>query len=146
LPPNAAFTCSYVARQIDVKATYGLSVTAAEHQAMATVLTGCGQTAPAATAPAATAPAATAPAVTAPAVTAPAVTAPAATAPAAPAVTVPTPATTAPATKGAVTTAPAGVYYSNCDAVRAAGKAPLHTGDPGYRSGLDRDGDGIACE
>ena len=29
---------------------------------------------------------------------------------------------------------------------RAAGAAPLHRGDPGYRSGLDRDGDGIACE
>ena len=38
------------------------------------------------------------------------------------------------------------VYYPNCAAVRAAGKAPLHRGDPGYRSGLDRDGDGVACE
>ncbi len=38
------------------------------------------------------------------------------------------------------------VYYKNCDAARAAGAAPLHVGDPGYRSGLDRDGDGVACE
>lgn len=38
------------------------------------------------------------------------------------------------------------VYYAKCAEVRAAGKAPLHRGDPGYRSGLDRDGDGIACE
>lgn len=38
------------------------------------------------------------------------------------------------------------VHYANCDAVRAAGKAPLHRGDPGYRSGLDRDSDGLACE
>jgi hypothetical protein len=38
------------------------------------------------------------------------------------------------------------VYYANCTAVRAAGKAPLHRGDPGYRAGLDRDGDGVACE
>lgn len=38
------------------------------------------------------------------------------------------------------------VYYSNCAAVRAAGKAPLYRGSPGYRSDLDRDGDGIACE
>ena len=38
------------------------------------------------------------------------------------------------------------VYYSNCAAARAAGVAPLHRGDPGYRSGLDRDNDGIACE
>lgn len=37
-------------------------------------------------------------------------------------------------------------YYSNCDAVRAAGKDPLHRGDPGYRTALDRDGDGVACE
>lgn len=37
-------------------------------------------------------------------------------------------------------------YYSNCSAARAAGAAPLHRGEPGYRSGLDRDGDGVACE
>ena len=43
------------------------------------------------------------------------------------------------------TTAPA-VYYKNCDAVRAAGKAPLLRGQPGYRTGLDRDLDGEACE
>ena len=39
-----------------------------------------------------------------------------------------------------------GVYYKNCDAVRAAGKAPLYRGQPGYRPELDRDNDGIACE
>ncbi|WP_412541241.1 excalibur calcium-binding domain-containing protein [Longispora sp. K20-0274] len=38
------------------------------------------------------------------------------------------------------------VYYANCDAVRAAGKAPLYRGQPGYRDALDRDKDGIACE
>lgn len=37
-------------------------------------------------------------------------------------------------------------YYKNCDAVRAAGRAPLYAGRPGYRSGLDRDGDGKACD
>ncbi|RZT83585.1 excalibur calcium-binding domain-containing protein [Pseudonocardia sediminis] len=37
-------------------------------------------------------------------------------------------------------------YYANCSAARAAGAAPLSTGDPGYSSKLDRDGDGIACE
>ena len=41
---------------------------------------------------------------------------------------------------------PAAVHYQNCAAVRAAGKAPLHRGDPGYRAGLDRDNDGLACE
>ena len=37
-------------------------------------------------------------------------------------------------------------YYKNCAAARAAGVAPLRSSDPGYRAGLDRDGDGIACE
>jgi hypothetical protein len=41
---------------------------------------------------------------------------------------------------------PTDAYYANCAAVRAAGKAPLLRGQPGYRSGLDRDADGIACE
>lgn len=40
----------------------------------------------------------------------------------------------------------ASVYYPNCKAARAAGAAPLHVGQPGYRSGLDGDGDGVACE
>jgi hypothetical protein len=39
-----------------------------------------------------------------------------------------------------------GVYYPNCAAVRAAGKAPLKRGQPGYAAHLDRDGDGVACE
>lgn len=38
------------------------------------------------------------------------------------------------------------VYYSNCDAARSADAAPLYRGEPGYRSALDRDGDGVACE
>ncbi|TWT01866.1 excalibur calcium-binding domain-containing protein [Planomicrobium sp. CPCC 101079] len=40
----------------------------------------------------------------------------------------------------------ANVFYKNCTAVRAAGAAPIHTGDPGYSRKLDRDGDGVACE
>ncbi len=39
-----------------------------------------------------------------------------------------------------------GVTYANCAAVRAAGKAPLLRGQPGYAPKLDRDGDGVACE
>jgi|GEM_PF-839909 len=38
------------------------------------------------------------------------------------------------------------VYYANCKEAKAAGAAPLYVGDPGYRSKLDGDGDGIACE
>ncbi|WP_218137078.1 excalibur calcium-binding domain-containing protein [Asanoa ishikariensis] len=41
---------------------------------------------------------------------------------------------------------PAPVSYANCAAVRAAGKAPLRKGRPGYRAGLDADRDGVACE
>ncbi|PCG84290.1 calcium-binding protein [Streptomyces sp. WZ.A104] len=37
-------------------------------------------------------------------------------------------------------------YYANCTAVRAAGAAPIHAGEPGYGRHLDRDGDGVACE
>ena len=38
------------------------------------------------------------------------------------------------------------VYYPGCNEVRALGKAPLYAGQPGYRIGMDGDGDGIACE
>ena len=44
------------------------------------------------------------------------------------------------------TTAPSSVSYASCDAVRAAGAAPLLAGQPGYSRELDRDGDGAACE
>lgn len=36
--------------------------------------------------------------------------------------------------------------YANCTEVREAGAAPLHRGDPGYSTRLDRDRDGTACE
>lgn len=52
-----------------------------------------------------------------------------------------------PATKvGTATVTPAATYYANCTAAKAAGAAPLRQGQPGYRSALDRDSDGIACE
>jgi len=38
------------------------------------------------------------------------------------------------------------IYFANCTAARAAGAAPIHVGEPGYRSEMDRDGDGVACE
>src|SRR5262249_28449747 len=41
LPPARAFRCSYVARQVAVKARYHLWVTPAEHAAIARVLSGC---------------------------------------------------------------------------------------------------------
>lgn len=36
--------------------------------------------------------------------------------------------------------------FANCSAARAAGAAPVLSGDPGYGSHLDRDNDGIGCE
>lgn len=41
LPPNKAFRCEYVARQVAVKRKYGLWVTEAEKEAIAQVLSAC---------------------------------------------------------------------------------------------------------
>lgn len=43
-------------------------------------------------------------------------------------------------------TYPKVVFYKNCAEVRAAGKAPIYAGQPGYSLHLDRDKDGIACD
>ncbi|NKQ53452.1 hypothetical protein HFP15_11230 [Amycolatopsis sp. K13G38] len=77
---------------------------------------------------------------------------PATTLPATTTVTPPKP-PTSPTTPPAPTTpastqdsAPVAVYFKNCAEAKAAGAAPLHRGDPGYRPQLDRDHDGTACE
>ncbi len=41
LPPNVAFRCDFVARQVAVKVAYGLAVSAKEKRAMVDVLAGC---------------------------------------------------------------------------------------------------------
>jgi hypothetical protein len=155
LPPNQAYRCDYVARQVSVKATYQLWVTSAEANAIAAVLAGCGDiTAPTnRPAPAAAA----APPMSGQPTAVPGPVAPAAEAAApAPAVApepaaVPAPAPAAPAPAAAPGGAPAGqppagASYANCAAVRAAGAAPIRRGDPGYAAKLDRDGDGVGCE
>lgn len=38
------------------------------------------------------------------------------------------------------------VTYSGCNEVRALGKDPIYAGQPGYRTNMDGDADGIACE
>lgn len=43
LPPAKSYRCTYVSRQIEVKATYGLWVTAAEKSAMGAILDACPQ-------------------------------------------------------------------------------------------------------
>ncbi len=59
--------------------------------------------------------------------------------------TTPAAATGAPPPSPAAPSAPTSVYGS-CDEVRAAGKAPIRRGDPGFTPSLDRDGDGTGCE
>ncbi|WP_329607979.1 GmrSD restriction endonuclease domain-containing protein [Microbacterium sp. KUDC0406] len=154
LPANKAFRCEYVARQVAVKATYGLWVTQAEHDAIARVLTGCpdepapvSEYATVAPEPVRTEDAADAatpapqpvPSETASAKPVPVAPAPA---PSKPAPAKPAPAKPAPAKPAP----PSNVFYQNCTAVRAAGAAPLYAGEPGYTRKLDRDGDGVACE
>jgi hypothetical protein len=133
LPPNRAYRCAYAARQVAVKAKYHAWVTAAEHDALARVLTGCralrvptgGLTlaAPGGSSPVSDAAAQPGPA-------------PAGRPAAAPAAR-PT------STKAGSATGP---YFATCAAARAAGAAPLGAGEPGYRLTLDRDRDGVACE
>ena len=119
LPSNKAYRCAYVARQVSVKVKYSLWVTAPEREAMVRVLSSC---------------------------------------PAEPVVedsgaalrvdqnlTDPGAPTSSP-NQPSGATGSGEVYYANCDAARAAGAAPVRTGDPGYGPHLDGDGDGIACE
>lgn len=131
LPPNLAYRCPYVARQVAVKYTYGLWVTQAEQDAMVRVLSTC----PTEPLPVGSAVPPSAVAEPAPAVVVPAP--PAVVAPAAPPAVVEQP----PAAPGAVTGP-----FQNCTEAWAAGAAPVHVGDPGYAPKLDRDNDGIGCE
>ena len=38
------------------------------------------------------------------------------------------------------------IYFANCTQAKAAGYYNIQRGEPGYRSALDRDNDGVACE
>ena len=121
LPPNKSYRCTYVLRIVDVKSAYGLWVTQAEHDAIARILSDC-DTAASAPNPAET--------------------------PTTASVEAQPPDTPQYVPPPAEPTTEVGslVYYPNCKAVEAAGAAPLYAGQPGYRPGLDRDGDGVACE
>lgn len=56
------------------------------------------------------------------------------------------PAAPTPTPSAAPSTPTPQVKYANCDAVRAAGAAPIHPGDPGWQKKFDRDGDGVGCD
>jgi len=120
LPPNVAFRCAYVIRQIQVKTRYALSVVPAERDAMARILADCGDLPRAVVSePEPPAPSTEVDAVTTESSVPEAVTDP----------------------------VPAGdVHDKNCAAVRSAGAAPLMRGEPGYRDSMDGDQDGVACE
>ncbi|MFD6816070.1 MULTISPECIES: GmrSD restriction endonuclease domain-containing protein [unclassified Microbacterium] len=134
LPSNRDFRCAYVARQVAVKATYGLWVTQAEYDAMDRVLVTCPDEPAPSSAFAAPAPQPT---------SEPAPVEPDPAPVPAPAPIQPAPAPVEPVPAPAP---PANTFYANCDAVRAAGASPLYAGSPGYSRKLDRDGDGVACE
>ncbi|AZS23439.1 excalibur calcium-binding domain-containing protein [Caulobacter sp. FWC26] len=44
------------------------------------------------------------------------------------------------------TKAPGDQHFSGCRAARAAGRENIPSWDPSYRSSMDGDGDGLACE
>ncbi|WP_238175748.1 excalibur calcium-binding domain-containing protein [Kribbella pratensis] len=99
--------------------------------------------------PSSTSPSASTPATTTPTTpTTPGATTPTTSTPtSSPSTPTPTASTAVPsATPSTTPSSTPAVVYRNCAEVRAAGKAPLYRGDPGYTPELDRNGDGIACE
>lgn len=117
LPDNKAYRCTYVTKQVEVKAKYRLWVTQAEKDAIERVLDTCENGTPDAVAPVSSIE-----------------DSPVPQSPASVPSQVPE---QAPSSSGA---------FGSCKEARAVGAAPLHRGAPGYSSKLDRDGDGIACE
>lgn len=126
LPPEPGARCEYVARQIAVKAKYGLWVTADERDAMARVLERCpDQPAPVGDAPTLAPTRGDAPRRDAPASAGPGRDA------------------AAPARK----TDALDPDYGTCKQARAHGAGPYHRDrDPEYRYYRDADGDGVVCE
>jgi hypothetical protein len=138
LPSNKDFRCAYVTRVVNVKAKYGVWMTQEEHDAASRILTACSsEPLPSSKVPSSSG-------------VLPSVgTRFPSSSRLAPLPLLPPP----PQTSNAYVPPPAllpsdgpSVYYPNCKAARAAGAAPIYAGQPGYRPGLDRDGDGVACE
>jgi len=126
-PANQDSWCAYAEGWVQVKSSWGLSVTTPERDALGQMLDTCGIAGPvwplgstALTSPTGAAPSGSATG-----------------GESAPPAVMPAP--------GAPSTG-ADAYYANCTAARAAGAAPIHVGQPGYRTALDGDKDGVACE
>ena len=121
LPPYKNYWCGFVASQIAVKKKYGLWVTRAEHDTMARILKTCpGQGLPRSY--------------------------PIKLGGGPEKSAAPSGQSGESAAKLAAPAGGAATSYRNCDAVRAAGRAPIRAGQPGYSRKLDRDGDGVGCE
>jgi hypothetical protein len=118
LPPGKAGRCTYVARQVSVKLRYGLSVTAAERDAMARVLQGCPRQGLVKAAPV------------------PLWGGPEAATP-----------PSAPAPTRAAASGRTDPRFRTCREANAAGYGPYRSGvDPEYAWYQDRDHDGVVCE
>lgn len=39
-----------------------------------------------------------------------------------------------------------GAFYASCERMREAGRASIRLGSPGYRTGLDSNANGVACD
>jgi hypothetical protein len=142
LPSNKDFRCAYVTRVVDIKAKYGVWMTQDEHDAASRILTTCLSEPPLSSK------------VPSSSRVLPSVGTrfPSSSRPAPLPLMPPPPQTSnpyvplSPAPLPLVPNDGPSVYYPNCTAARAAGAAPIYRGQPGYRPGLDRDGDGVACE
>lgn len=121
LPPNRGFRCTYIARQIAVKAKYRLAITSAEKSAMERILGACPEERIPDGRDAVAAPGQ----------------------PGAPTLA-PTPRPTTPSTPGGVR------RYANCTEAKAAGVTPISKrSNPrlyALNTHMDRDKDGTACE
>ncbi|CAB4324715.1 MAG: DUF1524 domain-containing protein [Actinobacteria bacterium] len=123
-PPNRDSWCAYATGWVDVKVAWGLTATTEERDALGQMLDTCGPAGPVWPGIGSSVAGGGTPSGSADA---------------------PQPAPVAPGTGGGGSGGGT-AYYANCTAARAAGAAPLRSGQPGYRSALDRDGDGVACE
>ncbi|WP_219921645.1 GmrSD restriction endonuclease domain-containing protein [Brevibacterium oceani] len=143
LPPNKSYRCEYVARQIAVKHKYDLWVVKPEKAAMERVLSDC-EDEPAFTEDADWPGAGEGDNVTTKEETRPAKQkSSGAGAGSGSSSSGSKKSSTGSTGSGSSNSS---TYFENCTAAREAGAAPVHRGDPGYGSHLDRDGDGVACE
>lgn len=118
LPPSDRYRCTYVARQIAVKAKYGLWVTPPEREAMARVLRDC-----------------------------PDEPAPIGDAPILAPINPPEPGRADAGSSPRAPARAAAPDYGSCKEAKAHGGGPYVRGkDPEYAYYQDRDGDGVVCE